>query len=134
MRGSDNRSGRMLGCSARGALVPPDRSRHRVRTAVEKALADLHSGIGAISPRAGRPAIPPETLHEALLLQAFYSTGSIRLFTEWIQPDILFRRFTRLSPNSKGRKRQNGPRASATDPYARFCRKNDRTVSRATYK
>ena len=92
MRGGDDRT---ASCSAtltlrRGsggssaASDPGDCERGAVGAGA--AFAGLYSPIG-------RPSIPPEKLLRAMLLQAFYSIRSERLFMERLEYDLLFRWF-----------------------------------------
>lgn len=80
-------------------LVSPEgrvRSDHPLRDV--KALAD--AALATLSPlfdemyaAGGRPSVPPERLLKAMLLMAFYSVRSERLFCEQLDYNLLFRWF-----------------------------------------
>jgi transposase len=66
-----------------------------------KAIAPLLSGMYAQQIKGGRPAIAPEKLLRAMLLQIFYSIRSERMLMEQTQYNLLFRWFIGLSMDDK---------------------------------
>jgi transposase len=93
MRGGEERSGslfRYVDLEARVCKTYPLRA---IRMVVNEALAALSGEFSALYARMGRPAIPPEKLLRAMLLQAFYSIRSERQLMERLEFDLLFRWF-----------------------------------------
>jgi len=58
---------------------------------VDEALAVLDGDFGELYSEIGRPAIPPEHLLRAMLLQIFYALRSARLLVERLDFDLSFR-------------------------------------------
>jgi transposase len=74
-------------------MVPKSHPLRKVRVIADRALADLEPVFEAMYSRMGRPSVPPERLLKALLLIAFYSVRSERLFCEQLHYNMLFRWF-----------------------------------------
>lgn len=93
MRGGDTRTGELF-----SYVDLEDRVRHNhplraIRLIVNEALASLGGEFATLYSPIGRPSIAPEKLLRAMLLQAFYSTRSVRLLMERLEYDLLFRWF-----------------------------------------
>lgn len=81
-------------------FVPANHPLRCVRTMVNAALKNIEpllSGMYAGDIKGGRPAIAPEKLLRAMLLQVFYSVRSERMLMEQTQYNLLFRWFIGLS-------------------------------------
>jgi transposase len=81
-------------------FVPDKHPLRAVRKMVNQALKNLEpllSGMYADDIKGGRPAIAPEKLLRAMLLQIFYSIRSERMLMEQTQYNLLFRWFIGLS-------------------------------------
>jgi transposase len=81
-------------------FVPDKHPLRAVRKMVNQALKNLEpllSGMYAEDIKGGRPAIAPEKLLRAMLLQIFYSIRSERMLMEQTQYNLLFRWFIGLS-------------------------------------
>ena len=81
-------------------FVPQGHPLRPVRTMVNVALKNLQpllSSMYAADVKGGRPAIAPEKLLRAMLLQIFYSIRSERMLMEQTQYNLLFRWFIGLS-------------------------------------
>lgn len=85
-------------------FVPDDHPLRSVRKMVNIALKNIEpllSSMYAADIKGGRPAIAPEKLLRAMLLQIFYSIRSERLLMEQTQYNLLFRWFIGLSMDDK---------------------------------
>ena len=81
-------------------FVPQSHPLRAVRKTVNLALKNIEpllSGMYAADIKGGRPAIAPEKLLRAMLLQIFYSIRSERMLMEQTQYNLLFRWFVGLS-------------------------------------
>src|ERR1700758_1522017 len=97
MRGSDERSGSLFSYVDLEARVRRDHPLRPIREIANAALQDLSEDFAALyPPRLGGPAIPPERLLRAMLLQAFYGIRSERQLMERMEFDLLFRWFVGL--------------------------------------
>ena len=65
-------------------------------------MGELSPVFGAMYSGIGRPWIPPERLLKSLLLMAFYSVRSDRLFCERMEYDLLFRWFLDMDVEEPG--------------------------------
>jgi transposase len=93
MRGQSKQQVSMLTLRSPEQMVPKDHPIRRVRGLVDKVLADLSPVFDAMYSSKGRPSVPPERLLKSLLLIAFYSVRSERLFCEQLAYNMLFRWF-----------------------------------------
>jgi transposase len=96
MRGQDTQqAGRFsyLSPEERGPATHPLRP---IRPYVDTALTARSSPLATLSAHPGRPAMAPEKLLRALLLQVLYSLRSERLLMEQLQYNLLFRWFVGL--------------------------------------
>ena len=76
MRGSDGRSGALFSHADIEKRVPPGHPLRLIRCIANDALGSMSGAFDALYAPVGRPAIPPEMLLRALLLQAFYGVRS----------------------------------------------------------
>ena len=77
--------------------VPADHPLRPVKRMADQALADLSPVFDEMYSAVGRPSIPPERLLKSLLLMAFHSIRSERLFCEHLDYNLLFRWFLEMS-------------------------------------
>ena len=68
---------------------------------VEEALRELSPVFDEMYADSGRPSIPPERLLKSLLLIAFYSVRSERMFVEQLRYNLLFRWFLGMEMTEK---------------------------------
>jgi transposase len=73
--------------------VRPDHPLREVKTLADAALATLSPLFDEMYAVGGRPSVPPERLLKSMLLMAFYSVRSERLFCEQLDYNLLFRWF-----------------------------------------
>lgn len=78
-------------------VVPTDHPIRKIRTIVDKALAEMEPVFASIYSSTGRPSIPPERLIKAMLLIALYSIRSERQLCERLRHDLLFKWFCDLN-------------------------------------
>jgi transposase/IS5 family transposase len=97
MRGTKDRQAEMLLGVTADQLVPGDHPIRRIRTVVERVLAELSPRFDAMYATIGRPSVPPEHLLKASLLMALYSVPSERQFCERLRYDLLFKWFLDLN-------------------------------------
>src|SRR5208282_5440354 len=97
MRGDDQQQDGMFSYISPDKRVPQDHPLRRIRVIVDRVLEQLSPRFNKLYARAGRPAIAPEKLLRALLLQALYSVRSERLLMEQIDYNLLFRWFVGLT-------------------------------------
>src|SRR5260221_14107532 len=93
MRGVDERSGSMFSYVDLEARVRGDHPLRTIRVVANAALADLSDDFAGLYTNFGRPAIPPEKLLRAMLVQAFYGVRSERQLMDRLVLDLLFRWF-----------------------------------------
>jgi transposase len=93
MRGKKQQQVSMLTLRSPEQMVPKGHPLRKVRVIAERALADLEPVFEGMYSHMGRPSVPPERLLKGLLLIAFYSVRSERLFCEQLQYNMLFRWF-----------------------------------------
>ena len=74
-------------------MVPKTHPLRRVKELADQTLASMSANLDEMYSQIGRPSIPPERLLKALLLIAFHSVRSERLFCEQLQYNMLFRWF-----------------------------------------
>jgi len=101
MRGDDVQQEAMFSYLFPEARVPQEHPLRPIRQMVNQALAELDGEFQAMYAREGRPAIPPEKLRRALLLQVFYTIRSARLLMEQLDYNLLFRGFIGLSMDDR---------------------------------
>ena len=73
--------------------VRPDHPLREVKALADAALATLSPLFDEMYAASGRPSVPPERLLKSMLLMAFYSVRSERLFCEQLDYNLLFRWF-----------------------------------------
>src|SRR5437667_11540137 len=93
MRGHDQQQGYVFSYISPEQRVRKDHPLRPIRTMVDKVLKELSPEFTKMYSKVGRPALPPEQLPRALLLQMLYSVRSERLLVEEIDYNILFRWF-----------------------------------------
>jgi len=93
MRGENERQLGLLSVINLEARVRADHPLRRIKSWADQALREMSPVFGAMYSGIGRPSIPPERLLKSLLLMAFYSVRSDRLFCERLEYDLLFRWF-----------------------------------------
>lgn len=71
--------------------VRPDHPLRDVKALADAALATLSPLFDEMYAAGGRPSVPPERLLKSMLLMAFYSVRSERLFCEQLDYNLLFR-------------------------------------------
>ena len=101
MRGDDAQQQAMFSYLSPEVRVPKDHPLRPIRNMVNQALAELSGEFQARSSREARPAIVPEKLLRALLLQVLYTIRSERLLMEQLDYNLLFRWFVGLSMDDK---------------------------------
>lgn len=93
LRGIDDSQSGMFHYFCAEDRVPQDHPLRRVKAHADRALKALSPVFDQMYSDVGRPSIPPERLLKSLLLMAFYSVRSDRLFCEMLDYNILFRWF-----------------------------------------
>jgi transposase len=93
MRGKKQQQVSMLTLRSPEQMVPKTHPLRKVRVIAERALAEMEPVFEGMYSRMGRPSVPPERLLKSLLLIAFYSVRSERLFCEQLHYNMLFRWF-----------------------------------------
>ena len=93
MRGSDNKQATMLTLITPEHRVPKDHPLRRVKALADAALTEIGGTLDAMYSNVGRPSIPPERLLKSMLLMAFYTVRSERMFCEQLDYNLLFRWF-----------------------------------------
>jgi transposase len=93
MRGEDQICGQLFSYIDPETRVRADHPSRAIRGIANAALSTLSGEFAALYSGIGRPAIAPEKLLRAMLLQAFYSVRSERRLMERIEFDLLFRWF-----------------------------------------
>jgi transposase len=97
MRGTNDGQGSMLVLLSPETLVPTKHPARDVKRLADDCLRELSSVFDEMYARIGRPSIPPERLLKSMLLMAFYSISSERMFCERLRYDLLFRWFLDMS-------------------------------------
>ena len=100
MRAADTFTESLFSMHRLDDFVPSSHPLRPVRQMVNQALSNIEpllSGMYAAEVKGGRPAIAPEKLLRAMLLQVFYSIRSERMLMEQTQYNLLFRWFIGLS-------------------------------------
>ena len=82
MRGAFVDQGGLFSYIAPEARVPANHPLRKIRELVRDVLGELNRSLGRLYASEGRPAIPPEQLLSALLLQVFYGIRSERQLME----------------------------------------------------
>src|SRR6266513_4027687 len=99
MRGAFMDQGGLFSYIAPEARVPANHPLRKIRELVHDVLGELNRSLGKLYASEGRPAIPPEQLLSALLLQVFYGIRSERQLMEQLDYTLLYRWFVGLSPD-----------------------------------
>jgi len=97
MRGRDRQQQAMFSYVNPEVRVPQHHPLRSIRTMTNQALRELSPQFDRMYTVMGRPAIPPEHLLRATLLQILYSVRSERLLMEQMQYNLLFRWFVGLN-------------------------------------
>ncbi len=93
MRGEKRQQVSLLTLRNPEQMVPKGHPLRRVKELADQTLAAMSASLDEMYSRSGRPSIPPERLLKSLLLIAFHSVRSERLFCEQLQYNMLFRWF-----------------------------------------
>lgn len=93
MRGRTKQQLTMLSLKTTEQMVPDDHPLRPVKKLADKALKELSPVFDEMYAAFGRASIPPETLLKAMLLMAFHSIRSERLFCEQLGYNMLFKWF-----------------------------------------
>src|SRR5512142_1775177 len=96
MRGEDRKQSGMFSYISSEERVPKGHPLRAIRAMTDEALDVLSGEFEKLYARVGRPAIAPEKLLRALLLQALYTVRSERLLMEQLDYNLLFRWFVGL--------------------------------------
>lgn len=102
MRGESEKQLGLLSVINLEARVRKDHPLRRIKPWADRALGELSPVFAAMYSGIGRPSIPPERLLKSLLLMAFYSVRSDRLFCERLEYDLLFRWFLDMDVEEPG--------------------------------
>src|SRR5271156_956182 len=102
MRGENEKQLGLLSVINLEARVRKDHPLRRIKPWADRALGELSPVFAAMYSGIGRPSIPPERLLKSLLLMAFYSVRSDRLFCERLEYDLLFRWFLDMDVEESG--------------------------------
>src|SRR5881392_2874442 len=97
MRGNHSEPEPVFSYITAAQRVPKDHPLRAIRTMVDEVLGRLWSDFEKLYSHTGRPSIPPERLHRALLLQVLYSIRSERMLMEQLDYNLLFRWFVGLN-------------------------------------
>ena len=97
MRGDERVQDEMFSCVTLDQRVPKDHPLREIRCLTDTVLWSLNAEFGALYAASGGPAIAPEYVLRALLLQAIYSVRSERQLVEQLDYNLLFRWFVGLS-------------------------------------
>lgn len=97
MRGNDQQQDGVFSYVSMEQRVPNCHPLRRIRSMVDRALAELSGRFDELYATTGRPSIAPEKLLRALLLQALYGKRSERLLMEELDYSLLFRWFVGLA-------------------------------------
>src|SRR4029453_12757761 len=101
MRGADEQSGSMFSYVSLEERVAADHPLRAIRRITDRALEQLSRKFGTLYINFGRPAVPPEQLLRALLLQALYTIRSERQLMEQLDYNLLFRWFVGLGMDDR---------------------------------
>jgi transposase len=93
MRGQKRQQVSLLTLRSPEQMVPKGHPLRRVKELADQTLAAMSGDFDSMYSRVGRPSIPPERLLKSLLLIAFHSVRSERLFCEQLHYNMLFRWF-----------------------------------------
>jgi transposase len=93
MRGKASKQLSMLSLQSPDERVRADHPLRKVKVLADEALAALSPTFDAMYSETGRPSVAPERLLKAMLLIAFFSVRSDRLFCEQLDYNLLFRWF-----------------------------------------
>lgn len=93
MRGQPSSQSSMLCLVSPEGRVRPDHPLREVKALADAALATLSPVFDEMYAAGARPSVPPERLLKSMLLMAFYSVRSERLFCEQLDYNLLFRWF-----------------------------------------
>lgn len=124
MRGHVDSQGDLFAYFELESLVPPSHPLRPIKSRVDSVLAGLSKDFDELYCSSGRPSIPPERLLKAMLLMAFYSVRSDRVFCEMLSYNFLFRWFLDLKADDKTLDQSNFSRLRSrmlnTDIAAKF--------------
>ena len=101
MRGEINPQASMFSYVDLESRIPKKHPIRKIRTIVDKALAELDMWFDQLYSDNGRPSIPPEMLLRASLLQILFTIRSERQLCERIDYDLMFRWFVGLGMDDK---------------------------------
>jgi transposase len=93
MRGQKRQQVSLLTLRSPEQMVPKGHPLRRVKELADQTLAAMSADFDSMYSQVGRPSIPPERLLKSLLLIAFHSVRSERLFCEQLHYNMLFRWF-----------------------------------------
>lgn len=96
MRGNEEQQEEVFSYISAEKRVPQDHPLRAIRRMTDEALGGVSKKLDELYSAVGRPAIPPEQLLRALLLQALYSVRSESLLMEQMDYNLLFRWFVGL--------------------------------------
>src|ERR1700747_657050 len=97
MRGKDEQQLDVFSYISPEQRVPQVHPFGPLRVMTDEALRELQPRFNKLYAKTGRPAIAPEKLLRALLLQALYSVRSERMLMEQLDYNLLFRWFVGLN-------------------------------------
>lgn len=104
MRAADTFTESLFSIKKLDDFVPANHPLRAIRVMVNDALSQLEELFASMyedTSKGGRPAIAPQKLLRAMLLQVLYSVRSERLLMEQVQYNLLFRWFIGLSMDDK---------------------------------
>jgi transposase len=93
MRGKNDPQTSMMALVSLEGLVPADHPLRRIKPLADEALRRLGPAFDEMYAESGRPSVPPERLLKAMILMAFYTVRSERLFCAQLGWNMLFRWF-----------------------------------------
>lgn len=93
MRGKAPQQTSMLALVSLESLVPAEHPLRQIKPRADAALRELSPVFDRMYAEDGRPSVPPERLLKAMLLMAFFSVRSERMFCEQLAYNMLFRWF-----------------------------------------
>ena len=93
MRGKTEPQTSMLCLVSLEERVPKDHPLRAIKRLADEALKRLSAELDGMYAGKGRPSVPPERLLKSMLLMAFYSIRSERMFCEQLEYNLMFRWF-----------------------------------------
>lgn len=97
MRGADITLEELFSVRTLGERTPRDHPLRKLRAVFDLLLRTMHADFGALYAKTGRESIRPERLLRASLLQVLCSVRSERQLVEYIEFNLLYRRFVGLT-------------------------------------